>query len=42
VNWLLADLAERGEPLADAGPLPELLPVPADPVVGHPGDLPVA
>ncbi|MEY3757409.1 MAG: hypothetical protein RLZZ263_563, partial [Cyanobacteriota bacterium] len=25
-----------------AGPLPELLPVPADPVVGHPGDLPVA
>ena len=42
VNWLLADLAERGEPLPDAGPLPELLPAPADPVVGHPGDLPVA
>jgi len=38
---LLAHLAERGEPLPEAGPLPELLAVPADPVAGHPGDLPV-
>ena len=41
VNWLLADLAERNEALPDRGPLPELLPPPADPVVGHPGDGPV-
>ena len=41
VNWLLAQLAERGEPLPKTGPLPELLPAPADPVAGHPGDLPV-
>ncbi|WP_094561434.1 DUF1823 family protein [Synechococcus sp. 8F6] len=41
VNWLLAHLAERGEPLADTGPLPPLLEAPADPVAGHPGDLPV-
>ena len=42
VNWLLAHLAERAEPLADTGPLPVLLAVPADPVAGHPGDLPVS
>ena len=41
VNWLLAHLAERGKPLPETGPLPELLEVPADPVAGHPGDLPV-
>ena len=41
VNWLLAHLAERGEPLPETGPLPPLLAVPADPVAGHPGDLPV-
>ncbi|MFM7512849.1 MAG: DUF1823 family protein [Cyanobium sp.] len=41
VNWLLAHLAERGEPLPETGPLPELLEVPADPVAGHLGDLPV-
>ena len=41
VNWLLAHLAERGEPLADTGPLPPLLAAPADPVAGHPGDRPV-
>ena len=41
VNWLLAHLAERGEALPDAGLLPELLEPPADPVAGHPGDLPV-
>jgi hypothetical protein len=41
VNWLLAHLAERGEPLPESGPLPPLLPAPADPVAGHPGDLPV-
>jgi len=41
VNWLLAHLAERGKPLPESGPLPELLEVPADPVAGHPGDLPV-
>ena len=42
VNWLLAHLAERGEPLPELGPLPELLPEPADPVAGHPGDLAVS
>lgn len=41
VNWLLAHLAERGEPLPESGPLPQLLAAPADPVAGHPGDLPV-
>ncbi|MCP9833345.1 MULTISPECIES: DUF1823 family protein [unclassified Cyanobium] len=41
VNWLLAHLAVRGEPLPDTGPLPELLDPPGDPVAGHPGDLPV-
>lgn len=41
VNWLLAQLAERGEPLPDLGPLPPLLEPPLDPVQGHPGDLPV-
>jgi len=42
VNWLLAHLAEQGEPLAETGPLPPLLEAPADPVAGHPGDRPVA
>lgn len=41
VNWLLAHLAGRGEPLAATGPLPPLLDAPADPVAGHPGDPPV-
>ncbi len=41
VNWLLADLSGRGQPLNPSGPLPPLLAVPADPVAGHPGDLPV-
>jgi hypothetical protein len=41
VNWLLADLAGRGESLPASGPLPPLLPPPADPLQGHPGDLPV-
>ncbi len=41
VNWLLAYLAERGEALPEAGPLPPLLEASADPVAGHPGDLPV-
>ena len=41
VSWLLAHLAERGESLPDTGPLPPLLAVPADPVRGHPGDLPI-
>ncbi|MBM5800811.1 MAG: DUF1823 family protein [Cyanobacteria bacterium K_DeepCast_35m_m2_023] len=41
VNWLLAHLAERGEPLPETGPMPDLLAVPADPVAGHPGDLQV-
>jgi hypothetical protein len=41
VSWLLAHLAERGEPLPDSGPLPVLLEVPADPVGGHPGDVPI-
>jgi hypothetical protein len=41
VNWLLAHLAERGEPLPEQGPLPPLLEPPVDPVAGHPGDPPV-
>ena len=41
VNWLLAHLAEGGESLPDTGPLPELREQPADPVAGHPGDLPI-
>jgi hypothetical protein len=41
VSWLLAHLAERGEPLPQEGPLPELLPPPGDPLAGHPGDPPV-
>ncbi|MGB5133612.1 MAG: DUF1823 family protein [Prochlorococcaceae cyanobacterium] len=41
VNWLLAQLAGRDERLPDTGPLPELLEAPANPVAGHPGDLPV-
>jgi len=41
VSWLLAHLAERGETLPEAGPLPPLLEPPTDPVAGHPGDLPV-
>jgi hypothetical protein len=40
VNWLLAHLAQRGEPLPPSGPLPPLLDPPADPVAGHPGDPP--
>lgn len=31
VNWLLAHLAERGEPLPGTGPLPTLREPPADP-----------
>ncbi|MCP9809240.1 DUF1823 family protein [Cyanobium sp. HWJ4-Hawea] len=42
VNWLLAYLAERNEPLPATGLLPELLEPPANPVAGHPGDWPVA
>jgi hypothetical protein len=42
VNWLLAHLAELGEPLPEGGPLPELREQPADPVAGHPGDLPIS
>jgi hypothetical protein len=38
VNWLLAWLAQRGEPLLERGPLAPELPVPEDPVQGHPGD----
>jgi hypothetical protein len=41
VNWLLADLACRGEELPSDGPLPALLDPPADPARGHPGDPPV-
>jgi hypothetical protein len=41
VNWLLAHLAERAEPLPHSGPLPQLLTAPDDPVLGHPGDLPI-
>jgi hypothetical protein len=41
VNWLLAHLADRGEPLPETGPLPPLLEPPRDPRLGHPGDPPV-
>ena len=41
VNWLLAHLAERGQALPEQGPMPPLLEQPADPVAGHPGDLPI-
>jgi hypothetical protein len=42
VNWLLAHLAQRGEPLPESGLLPQLREQPADPVAGHPGDLPIS
>ncbi|MGC6482285.1 MAG: DUF1823 family protein [Synechococcus sp.] len=42
VNWLLAWLAERREPLLDEGPRPEMCDPPLNPVSGHPGDLPVS
>ena len=42
VNWLLAWLAERSEPLMEQGPLAPELPAPSNPVCGHPGDLPVS
>lgn len=38
VNWLLAQLAARGEPLLDTGPIPPLLDPPPDPRFGHAGD----
>lgn len=41
VNWLLAWLADRGDPLPDAGPMAPELAAPSDPVSGHPGDPPV-
>ena len=41
VNWLLAWLAQRGEPLLEQGPLAPELAIPEDPVQGHPGDPPV-
>ena len=41
VNWLLAWLAERSEPLLEEGPCPDSLEPPANPVCGHPGDPPV-
>ena len=42
VNWLLAWLAERSEPLLEEGPCPDPLDPPSNPVCGHPGDLPVS
>ena len=42
VNWLLAHLAAQQQPLPASGPLPPLLPPPADPQAGHPGDPPVS
>ena len=41
VNWLLGWLMQHGEPLQNRGPLAPELPIPRDPVQGHPGDLPV-
>ena len=41
VSWLLAWLAQQGEPLPDDGPLGPEFPPPVDPVQGHHGDLPV-
>ena len=42
VSWLLAWLAERSDLLMEQGPLAPELPVPEDPVAGHPGDRAVA
>ena len=42
VNWLLAWLAQRSEPLLEEGPCPDPLDPPSNPVCGHPGDLPVS
>ena len=42
VSWLLAWLAERSEALKEQGLLAPELPVPEDPVTGHPGDRAVA
>ena len=41
VSWLLAWLMQQGEPLVETGPLAPELPVPENPVAGHPGDRPV-
>ena len=38
VSWLLAWLADQGDELPSAGPLPELRDPPENPVQGHPGD----
>ncbi len=41
VNWLLAWLAENKLELPIEGPIPDLIPIPLDPIKGHPGDLKV-
>ena len=41
VSWLLAWLMQQGEPLVETGPLAPELPVPENPVAGHPRDRPV-
>lgn len=41
VSWLLAWLMQQREPLVETGPLAPELPVPENPVAGHPGDRPV-
>ncbi len=43
VNWLLSWMDEHQEELLNDGPLPSpLLAPPLDPVIGHPGDLPIS
>ncbi len=41
VNWLVAWTLNRKEQLPQSGPLPPLLVEPINPLLGHPGDLPV-
>ena len=40
VDTFIIDLYE-GEELPEKGPMPELLNVPNDPIIGHPGDAPI-
>ncbi|WP_320675102.1 DUF1823 family protein [Prochlorococcus sp. MIT 1341] len=42
VNWLIAWTVSLGKELADVGPIPALLPVPENPLEGHPGDPSIA
>ncbi len=41
VNWLLAWMEQSGLKLSEKGIMPDLLDVPLDPTMGHPGDRPI-